>query len=79
MASHALAPIPLVARYFDAPAATPIVTGEFSPASGWRTTDYRKRISRAWARHLKVSGVTHVRLTWAGRDADFSIAELLRD
>ena len=78
MSSHSIAPIPRLTAYFGAPEATPIVTAEFSEAKGWRTTSYRKRISRAWARHLRAEGVTVVRLTFAGRHADFSIEELLR-
>ena len=76
--SHSIEPIPAVARYFGDSEATPIVTAEFTPGRGWRTTGYAKRISGAWARKLRSEGVTHVSLTEGGRSADFSIEEILR-
>ena len=79
MTSHSIAPIPMVARYFDGdPREIPIITGEFKPPAGWYATSYKKRVSRAWLRKLKSEGVTHVRLSNGIRSADFSVDELLR-
>jgi hypothetical protein len=72
--SRATQPIPLVEAYFGTPR-VPIVVAEFSDR--WRRQSYRKRISRSWARKLKARGVTHVTLALDGREADFSVAELL--
>lgn len=78
MSSHAIAPIALLTRYFNDPEAIPVVNSEFYPGRGWLRAGFDKRISSAWARKLQAEGATQVRLTFAGRSADFSLEEILR-
>jgi hypothetical protein len=62
----------------------PIIVQVFYSDRGWRTTNYRKRVSCSWLRKLKAEGITHVGLVSGGRwtrsdrIADFSITEILR-
>jgi hypothetical protein len=67
---------PVVARYFGE-GTHPIIVQEFLPGRGWRRTTYKKRVSAAWARKLKGSGITVIALSGDGRTADFRVDEIL--
>lgn len=56
----------------------PVVVSEFHPDRGWMHSPFRKRISASWARKLRARGITHVRLSCSGHEADFSTKELSR-
>jgi hypothetical protein len=57
----------------------PVVRQEFHPLRGWKTTNYRKRITVSWAQKLRMEGCTHVALDAGdGRLADFRLADIIR-
>jgi hypothetical protein len=76
MSGHSIQPIPIIDAYFGS-MEIPIIVAEFIPEHGWVRQSYRKRISLAWARRLRGEGVTHVTLACVGREADFSLDEII--
>jgi hypothetical protein len=54
-----------------------LITSKFTPSNGWRVYPTRKRVSISELRRLRSTGVTHVGLSFGGREVDFSISELL--
>ncbi len=56
----------------------PVIAQVFHPETGWRRFGMRKRISYSYARTLRAQGYTAVALSFAGRLADFTLAELVR-
>ncbi len=54
-----------------------LVASTFTPDQGWKTTNYRKRVSASWLRKLRSEGVTAVGVRCGARVADFGIDEIL--
>lgn len=77
--SRSIKPIKAVRDYFKTDE-IPIIVQEYWPHRGWIRGASKKRVSAAWLRKLKASGVQHVALSLNNdhRVADFSVAELLR-
>jgi hypothetical protein len=73
----------IASRYFDRAGTALgdriIVKSVFYPNRGWKRHPLlRKRVSITELRRLRGEGITHVQLSCKGREADFSIGELLR-
>lgn len=57
----------------------PVTIGQvFWPDRGWKRHPLRKRVSYSECRRLRAAGATHVTLVFGGREADFSLQELVR-
>ncbi len=73
----------IASRYFDHAGAELgnriIIKSVFYPNRGWKRHPLiRKRVSISELRRLRGESATHVQLSCKGREADFSINELLR-
>ncbi len=69
-----------VREYFGDATSTehPRVASVFVPGKGWRSSrSYHKRVTCSWLRKLRAEGVTGVVLSCGGREADFTVAEIL--